>query len=207
MSSEKERRQLEKRTKIIETAYQLFQTRSVNNTAIDDVVKACGIARGTFYLYFKDKSDLLDQLVAYKTTQYMKELLDRTREKADSAAAITDRLRLFIDMYIDFLAEHKDVLAIVNKNVSACLRQFPDFYDPEVSEMYRKVVGGLGIPEAEMDNFQQKVYVMVDMIGSVCSDAIIYGRPYTLDEIRGCVTETALAVFTPVFADGREEKA
>ncbi|MBQ6420992.1 MAG: TetR/AcrR family transcriptional regulator [Clostridia bacterium] len=207
MSSEKERRQLEKRTKIIETAYQLFQTRSVNNTAIDDVVKACGIARGTFYLYFKDKSDLLDQLVAYKTTQYMKELLDRTSEKADSAAAITDRLRLFIDMYIDFLAEHKDVLAIVNKNVSACLRQFPDFYDPEVSEMYRKVVGGLGIPEAEMDNFQQKVYVMVDMIGSVCSDAIIYGQPYTLDEIRGCVTETALAVFTPVFADGGEEKA
>ena len=37
-------------------------------TAIDEVVKKAGVAKGTFYLYFHDKYDLLDQIVLYKST-------------------------------------------------------------------------------------------------------------------------------------------
>ena len=49
-------KKLEKKRKILENAYQLFKSKNIYNTAIDDIVKASGIARGTFYLYFKDKS-------------------------------------------------------------------------------------------------------------------------------------------------------
>lgn len=68
-------KKLEKKMKIIETAFSLFQQNTVSATAIDDVVKSAGIARGTFYLYFKDKSDLLEQIIMYKSTECMRIML------------------------------------------------------------------------------------------------------------------------------------
>ena len=62
-------KKLEKKQKILETAYNLFMTKTVGATAVDDVVKAAGIARGTFYLYFKDKYDLMDRIIAHKNNK------------------------------------------------------------------------------------------------------------------------------------------
>ena len=50
MDAAENKKKLEKRIKILETAFSLFKQKSVGSTAIDDVVKATGIARGTFYL-------------------------------------------------------------------------------------------------------------------------------------------------------------
>ena len=58
-------KKLEKKRRILENAYQLFKSKNIYNTAVDDIVKASGIARGTFYLYFKDKSDLIEQLLFF----------------------------------------------------------------------------------------------------------------------------------------------
>ena len=54
-------KQQNKRTSILDAAYELFIEKSFKNTSIDDVVKSAGIAKGTFYLYFKDKHDLMER--------------------------------------------------------------------------------------------------------------------------------------------------
>ena len=48
-----------KRIRMIEEAYNLFVSKGVHATAIDEVVKKAGVAKGTFYLYFhcSDNSD------------------------------------------------------------------------------------------------------------------------------------------------------
>ena len=130
----------EKRMKIIETAYRLFQQKSVSSTAVDDVVKAAGIARGTFYLYFKDKSDLLEQIILFKSTETMRQLLTEAQRRLDSKEVpFTEIAGSFIDMYIDFLVLHADVLAVVTKNISSCLKLFPSFYDKEIEAVYNKI--------------------------------------------------------------------
>ena len=45
----------DKKKRLLESAFELFLDKSVNSTAVDDVVKGAGVAKGTFYLYFKDK--------------------------------------------------------------------------------------------------------------------------------------------------------
>ena len=69
-------RKNEKKMAILNSAFSLFRQNSVSATAIDDIVQACGIARGTFYLYFKDKSDLLEQLVMIKSSECMRNILE-----------------------------------------------------------------------------------------------------------------------------------
>lgn len=188
-------KKLEKKKKILETAYNLFKTNSVGATAVDDVVKAAGIARGTFYLYFKDKSDLLEQIILFKSTESMKQLITATKIEIDEKQLdIFAASRLFIDMYIDFLLEHKDVLAVVTKNISSCLRMYPSFYDKEAEELFGYIVGKFTDEGFSIEKVHKLIYIVADMVGSVCSDAILHNKPFTLDEIRPTVTEAAMSI-------------
>ena len=49
----------ENREKILESAITLFQQKGFENVTIDDIVKAAGFSRGTFYKLFVSKEDLV----------------------------------------------------------------------------------------------------------------------------------------------------
>jgi AcrR family transcriptional regulator len=53
----------ERRTEIIETAERLFLEHGYEETPVEMIIKEIGIAKGTFYHYFKSKEELLDVLV------------------------------------------------------------------------------------------------------------------------------------------------
>lgn len=50
-------------SEIITSAARLFHEKGVKAVSIDAIVQGAGIAKGTFYLYFKTKEDLLEKLV------------------------------------------------------------------------------------------------------------------------------------------------
>ncbi len=196
----------EKRKKIIEAAYRLFQEKTVSATAVDDVVKAAGIARGTFYLYFRDKSDLLEQIILYKSAEAMKQLLEDVQTHfTDENASLLEMSSEFADMYIDFLASHADVLAVVTKNISSCIKLLPDFRDESVDTVYAKIIKKFEENGCPAEKAHRTVYIITDLIGSVCSDAVLDGRPFTIDEIRDDVKNAALSIVRSV-ADRKELK-
>jgi AcrR family transcriptional regulator len=47
-----------------EAAMKLFLTASIAAVTIDEIVQVAGVAKGSFYRYFKDKEDLVDALMA-----------------------------------------------------------------------------------------------------------------------------------------------
>jgi AcrR family transcriptional regulator len=46
-----------RRQELVEAALAVFAARGVASTSVDDIVKAAGVAKGTFYLYFNTKDD------------------------------------------------------------------------------------------------------------------------------------------------------
>ena len=44
-----------KKNALFQTAYELFTDKGFAKTTISDIVNKAGLAKGTFYLYFKDK--------------------------------------------------------------------------------------------------------------------------------------------------------
>ena len=48
-----------KRAELADAASRVFGERGVAGTAVSDIVKAAGVAQGTFYLYFDSKDDVL----------------------------------------------------------------------------------------------------------------------------------------------------
>lgn len=188
-------KKLEKKMKIIDTAFSLFRQYSVNETAIDDIVKAAGIARGTFYLYFKDKSDLLEQIILYKSTDYMKTVL----QNAFSESEMTDmdfyeKVRFFLNCFIDFLIENKEVLPVMQKNISSCIKNIPEFFDSEISELYNSLISQMVELGYTPENAHITAFIVIDMTGSVCSDAILHYKPYPIEKIRNFVIESAVSI-------------
>ena len=187
-------KKLEKKKKIIETAYQLFINAGISATAIDDVVKSAGIARGTFYLYFKDKSDLLEQMVFYKSAETMKELMLETEQMLSPEVGFLTLVRRFVELFIRFYAEHKDVMMVLSKNMTSFLRHFPDLQDPEAQAFYDKIVDRFVAYGYTRDNAHKMIYIVIEMLSSVCADAILYDKPFTLSSLRRMITESAVSL-------------
>ncbi len=53
-----------RRTEILDTAQHLFYTKGYENTTIQNIIDAIGIAKGTFYHHFNSKEELLNALIA-----------------------------------------------------------------------------------------------------------------------------------------------
>ncbi|MBE7105348.1 TetR/AcrR family transcriptional regulator [Bacillus cereus] len=70
----------EKERLIIESAIKLFATKGVNATSVQEIVTACGISKGAFYLYFKSKDELLLAILRYYYDKIQKKMLDIDRE-------------------------------------------------------------------------------------------------------------------------------
>jgi AcrR family transcriptional regulator len=54
-----ERRELRKGA-LVDAAFVVFMDKGVAASSVDDIVEAAGVAKGTFYLYFKTKDDALN---------------------------------------------------------------------------------------------------------------------------------------------------
>lgn len=53
---------METRRKLLETGKRMIAKQGFSNVSIDDIVQACGVARGTFYTYFKNKEDIVQAI-------------------------------------------------------------------------------------------------------------------------------------------------
>jgi AcrR family transcriptional regulator len=71
----------ERLKELLDSAQQFFFEKGYQKTSVNDIIEKVGVAKGTFYHYFKTKSDLLDKLVERFTEVIhteMKKLVKRT---------------------------------------------------------------------------------------------------------------------------------
>jgi AcrR family transcriptional regulator len=62
-TAERADRQAERRTDLLRAARKVFATRGYHEAKVDDIAAQAGVAKGTFYLYFKDKRSIFVELL------------------------------------------------------------------------------------------------------------------------------------------------
>ena len=90
-----------RRAALVSAAAAVFAQRGVANTAVSDIVKAAGVAQGTFYLYFDTKDDAVLAVVA----RIADALLDRMSVRVAAAASAVERLLVVRDVLSEVAAE------------------------------------------------------------------------------------------------------
>ncbi|HAY73208.1 MAG TPA: hypothetical protein DCY31_05040 [Ruminococcaceae bacterium] len=178
-------KQQNKRTNILDAAYELFIEKSFNNTSIDDVVKSAGIAKGTFYLYFKDKHDLMERIIIRKGALILRYVLEELMKKRQECQmSFSDQMIFITDKIVDYLEQHKEIITLMGKNFSSCLSYFSTIEDDELKTMLSELVkenSENGFSEQET---LKRIYLIVTLVGSVCYDSLVFESPFKISEIR-----------------------
>jgi len=65
-----------RRSEIIDAAAKLFFSKGIANTSISDIVKAVGVAQGTFYWHFKSKQDVINAIVEQINQKYLQRAVE-----------------------------------------------------------------------------------------------------------------------------------
>lgn len=176
----------EKRSKLMDAAHSLFTSGSaLKPPTIDEVVKLAGVAKGTFYLYFKDKYELMDQLFLKKLAECVNSALFKTRQHfAGRQTDDAERVNTFLDNVFVYIEENKAFLPLVRDRVSSCYRMMLKGREAELKDAYGSLVKlflahGYTEYESEMN-----IYILVSMLTSVSCDGAVHGEPYKLDEIK-----------------------
>lgn len=79
--SEKEKQQI--RAKLHEAANRSLQKKGVRKTTVDDLVNTVGIPKGTFYLFYRSKEELLFEVIQVYHEQIEGEMMQRCMAAAD----------------------------------------------------------------------------------------------------------------------------
>lgn len=191
-----ENKKKQKKDALLNAAFDIFTSIGINKTSISDIVQKAGVAKGTFYLYFADKYDLRNKLIAHKANKIF--------EKAETALNKTgitefdDRMIFFIDNILDQLTENKSLLNFISKNLSwgifkNVIRQNVDKKNSgleEETEPY-DVLGRLRAgEELKFKNKDVLVYMIVELVSSTCYSAILYNEPVSIEELKPYIFET-----------------
>jgi AcrR family transcriptional regulator len=82
-----------RRREIIAAAYEVFSSKGYSAAGIADIAERLGIGHGTFYRYFKNKRDILDQVIDYGVERFVEALESEVAEPAKSIGEFRDQLR------------------------------------------------------------------------------------------------------------------
>lgn len=180
-------KQNNKRSSILDAAYELFTSKSFSSTTIDDVVRKAGIAKGTFYLYFKDKYDLMDRIVAHKSLAVLSDAMNKLENKklnSEVEMSFTAQMLFIVNCIVEYMQSNRELIVLVDKKLSKGLGLFSSVSDDKLRGEVDSVIDEAVKSGSTREETVKKIYLIIDLIGSVCSDAIIYEKPFKLDEIK-----------------------
>ena len=177
MSRVEENKQ-QKKNSMMETAFQLVTSKGIANTTISDIVEMAGVAKGTFYLYFKDKYDLNEKLIIHRSEQLMRHALEHSGyEKLETN---TDKLLVIMDDILFQLKENPLLLRFLNKRISWEL-----FYKvmEKNEEGYAAVFKNIpGQDDAGRKNLEIELFTIIEMVSAVSYSVILTSDPVSLEE-------------------------
>lgn len=75
----------ERRTEIIETGAKLFSEHGYDQTSVSMIINDIGIAKGTFYHYFRSKDELLEEIVGAMVYRVANSVTEISQEEGLSA--------------------------------------------------------------------------------------------------------------------------
>ena len=176
----------EKRRALLDAAYELFLERGTAKTSVEDITSRAKVAKGTFYLYFRDKGAVMQALLGRVSYQLLSEACAAV-ESASGLESFPDKMVFVIDHIIEALRRDTVVLRFLERNfVWPGLDQIEA--SREAEPLMRKLLTVVmsspemaGRTEREM---YQRITALGSMCMSVCYYSILVGKPDNIDSMK-----------------------
>lgn len=142
---------------ILEAAIELFSERGFESTSVQDIAQWAGVAKGTVYLYFKSKDDLMKQVYEYCYGMDIK----ACEKDIDQEKNAVDKLCRRMDNIIEYLLSHpKEARVEQMYRVALSGKKTLPYYQEEMYQAIRGVVEG-GIEKKELRDMPSSLLTQV----------------------------------------------
>ncbi len=102
----------QRKKELLDAAQQLFYQNGYESTSVANIIDTVGIAKGTFYHYFKSKVDLLNQIIA-RQAEAIDQKIESVLEQAEMNAI--EKYNLLYSIIGQYKAENKEVMIMMTK--------------------------------------------------------------------------------------------
>ena len=183
LSKIEEKKQLKKES-LMASAYNLFIKKGINDTSISDIANDAGVAKGTFYLYFKDKQQIHEEVIIDKSKKLFSDAIEYTsKKKLDN---FPDKLISVIDYIIDKLSSSKDLIKLINKNLSLGLynKDLIEIINAEYKDLKTIFIDEINKYSKKVDNPDVTLFMIIELVGSTCYNSILNNEPLPIKEFK-----------------------
>lgn len=195
----------QKRDSLLRNAFELFTQKGIADTTISDIVERAGVAKGTFYLYFKDKYDLRDLLIRNEAEKILAKgylaIEVAHANDPEQLKSLEDLVVFFADNIISQLTEDRILLRFISKNLSWALLKH-DISSLETQTPGQDETLPLGDrlqryfyeSAVQYQNPEVLLYMIVEFVGSTCYSSILYSTPLPIDELKPFILSSVRAI-------------
>ena len=179
---------------LLNTSFELFTSQGLAKTTISDIVEKAGVAKGTFYLYFKDKYDIRNRLIAHKSSQLFMQAYESMEKKG--VTGFEARLIYMMDHVLDELAANKGLLAFIYKDLSwavfkKALTTPISSDDVDFEAVYRRMIDESGL---KFSDPEVMLFLIIELVGSTGYSSIMYNDPIPLAELKPHLERSVRAI-------------
>lgn len=183
----KEVKEKDKETRLLTTAFGLFTEKGIKDTSIQEIVDKANVAKGTFYLYFKDKYEIRDILIVKKSEKLFKDALAELRKNYISN--LSDQVIFIINYVINELAKAPTLLKFISKNLSWGIyhNTILKIYEEKENEqdgVYQLFLKGVEESNIKLKNPEVTLYMIIELVSSTCFNSIIHNQPLPIEEYK-----------------------
>ena len=149
-----------------------------------DIVDAAKVAKGTFYLYFKDKYDLQQKLTIKKSNELFHKALDKL--DINVINKFDDQLIFVIDNVIDELNKEPDLIKIIYKDLSLGFYNngINSLIKSDETDIYEIFIKAIDENNIKLENPSVTLYMIIELVGSTVFNSIMKDIPLPIDEYK-----------------------
>lgn len=178
------------REKIVSAAMELFAKKGFDRTTVDEIVAKAGVAKGTFYLYFKSKDDLIKEL-AFEVMPIMAMPSLNDPYITVSYPTLGDYLLRLGKEFLDFYSkEYRAEILFHMLSVRARYKSINDIYKQSCSELLRE--GARRVTAYAKVGYEDALIAFQMFIGSLmhylhARDCLGFSESHYLKKVVGAV--------------------
>ena len=184
----------QKKDALLNTAFDLFTRQGIHNTTISNIAEKAGVAKGTFYLYFKDKYDLRNRLIARKASQVFL-VADRALQETD-LQTLEDKIVFLADHIINQFSRDPVLLRFISKNLSwgifksqlMIVGEEDDVSLPSIiDEAFRT-------SKVRYKNPEVMIFMIIELLSSCSYSPILYQDPLPIEALKPYLFESIRSI-------------
>ena len=191
-SGKAEQNKKAKKEALTSAAFDLFTSKGINKTSIADIAERAKVAKGTFYLYFSDKYDIRNFLIANKAGTIFHKASAAMKAESSAVKTFEDKILFLASNIIDQFIEDPTIVRFLSKNLSwGIFKHDLNAVPAENGVDFRKLyTDALAQSDVQYRDPEVMLFLIIELVSSASYSAILFREPCSMQDLKPSLLES-----------------